>query len=206
MMNLFPQKKYKIIYADPPWKFKTWSEKGKGRSAEKHYKTMELNDIKKLPLADISEDDCILFLWATSPMLQQAFEVMKAWGFSFQEVAFTWVKKNKKSPGFFSGMGYYTRSNAEFCLVGVKGHPKIINQDVSQLVVTIRREHSRKPDEVRERIVRLMGDLPRIELFARERFPGWDTWGDEVDSHVFQKAKRISIMNNSHKKHVRKKM
>ncbi len=182
----FPQKRYKIIYADPPWRFKTWSAKGKGRSAERHYNTMSLEDIKKLRVADLADDDCALFLWATQPMLKHALEVLDSWGFSYQTVAFDWIKTNKKSPGIFMGMGYWTRSNAEFCLLGIKGWPKIIDEDVSGLVISKRREHSRKPDEVRERIVQLLGNLPRIELFARQRFQGWDAWGDEADLNTTQ--------------------
>lgn len=182
MLIPLPQKKYKIIYADPPWRFKTWSAKDKSRSAERYYNTMSLEDIKKLRVADLADDDCALFLWATSPMLEHALDVINAWSFSYQTVAFTWCKTNKKSPGFFIGMGYWTRANAELCILGIKGRPKIINENVSELVISKRREHSRKPDEVREKIVQLIGDLPRIELFARQHFQGWDVWGNEVSS------------------------
>ena len=108
-------KKYSVILADPPWAFRAWSNKGMGRSAEQHYSTMRLEDIKALPVADLAAEDCVLFLWATFPMLKEALEVAEAWGFAYKTVAFTWVKENRKSPGLFWGLGYWTRANAEIC-------------------------------------------------------------------------------------------
>jgi N6-adenosine-specific RNA methylase IME4 len=182
----FPNKKYNIILADPAWRFITWSENGRGRSAERHYNTMSLNDIKNLPIGEIADKDCVLFIWAVNSMLPQALEVIDAWGFEFKTVAFVWFKKNKKSDTLFFGLGFWTRSNAEQCLLATKGNPKRISANISQAVFSKIREHSRKPDEVRESIVQLMGDLPRIELFARQHFKGWDAWGDEIsiDEHV----------------------
>jgi len=177
----FPGKKYNIIYADPPWRFETWSDKGKGRSAEKHYLCMSLKDIKKLPIKDIAADNCTLFLWVIFPLLKEGLDVMEAWGFKYKTCGFVWIKKNRKSNGFFTGLGYYTRANAELCLLGTKGKPlKRQSKAIRQLVVSPVREHSRKPNEVRERIVKLFGDLPRIELFARETPEGWNVWGNEV--------------------------
>jgi len=175
-----PVGKFGILYADPPWEFETWSEKGKGRSAEQHYPTMALEDIKELPVGELAHTDCALFLWATSPMLPQALEVMEAWGFTYKTVAFTWVKEEAKGD-IFKGLGFWTRSNAEFCLLGTKGTPKRKSSDVSQIIISKREEHSKKPDEIRDRIVKLIGDLPRIELFARQHFEGWDVWGNEVN-------------------------
>ena len=174
-------KKYNIIYADPPWAFKAWGENGNGRSAERHYPTMNKEDIQNLPIPKICEKDCVLFLWVTAPCLEQGLELIRAWGFIYKTVAFTWIKKNKKSDSLFTGMGYYTRSNAEFCLIATKG--KILprkSHDVHSVVCTHIERHSKKPDEVRKRIVRLFGDIPKIELFARERSDGWDCWGNEV--------------------------
>ena len=176
----FPDKRYSIIYADPAWKFNAWSTNGLGRSAEKHYHTMSLEEIKNLPIYDIADKDCILFMWAVDTMLPQAFEVIRSWGFAFKTVGFTWVKTNKNSDTPFFGLGFWTRRNTEQCLLATKGNPKRISAAVPQVVVSKIREHSRKPDEVRERIVQLMGDLPRIELFARQRCDGWDAWGDEL--------------------------
>lgn len=173
-------KKYNVIYADPPWSFKTWSEKGQDRSAEKHYQTMKVIDICDLPVKDIAADDCILFMWVTFPTIQDAFELIKAWGFEYKTCGFTWIKKNKKSNTNFWGMGYWTRSNAEICLIATKGKPKRVSAGVHSVIESPIRRHSQKPDEVRGKIVELVGDLPRIELFARERANDWDCWGDEV--------------------------
>lgn len=129
----------------------------------------------------IAADDCVLFMWATYPMIQEALNLIKAWGFTYKTVAFQWIKENAKSPGYFFGLGRYTRANSEPCLIAIKGNPKRISAKVRQLVFSPVRRHSQKPDEVRDKIVELMGDLPRIELFARERTEGWDVWGDEVE-------------------------
>ena len=174
-------KKYGIIYADPPWSFKTYSEKGNGRSAERHYPTMQKADIQSLPIKNISAKDSVLFLWVTAPCLIEGIELISAWGFTYKTVAFTWVKQNKKTDGIFTGMGYYTRSNAEYCLLATKG--KVLERkshSISSVVMSHIERHSKKPDEVRERIVGLFGGLPRIELFAREQADGWDCWGNEL--------------------------
>ena len=175
----FPNKKYDIIYADPAWYFKSYSSKGEGRNATQHYDCMSINDICNLPISNISKNDCVLFIWVIDPMLPQALEVIKAWGFKYKTVAFTWVKENK-SEGYFTGLGYWTRANPEMCLLATKGKPKRISKSVRQLVMDKRREHSRKPDRIRNDIVELCGDLPRIELFARQQVDGWDNWGNQV--------------------------
>lgn len=189
-------KKYNIIYADPPWSFKTYSEKGKEKkSAELHYDCMTIDDIYNLPVQDISNEDCILFLWITNPMLQEGLETIKRWGFKYKTVGFSWYKKNKIADSFFWGLGYWTRANVELCLIATKGHPTRINKGVHQVIndedeldteqfTSIIREHSRKPDEVREKIIKLCGDLPRIELFARQQSDGWDVWGNEVENSI----------------------
>ena len=114
-------KKYNIIYADPPWQYRVWSKKGQGRSAESHYPTMSNKELAQLPVSKICEKDCVLLLWVTAPCFEQGLELIKAWGFTYKTVAFTWVKQNKKNEDFFTGMGYYTRANAEFCLLATKG-------------------------------------------------------------------------------------
>ena len=176
----FPNKKYNIIYADPAWHFKTYSNKGEKRSAIQYYDCLNINDICKLPLNHIANDDCILFIWVIDSMLPEALQVIKKWNFKYKTVAFTWVKQNKKSNGYFTGMGYWTRCNPEQCLLATKGKPKRLSKAVRQLIISKRQEHSRKPDEIRKRIIELCGDLPRIELFARQRVEGWDCWGNEV--------------------------
>lgn len=175
------ERKYAVIYADPPWSFRVWSHKGKGRSAERHYPTMQKADIQNLPVKDISAENAVLFLWVTAPCLLEGIELITAWGFTYKTVAFTWVKQNKRNDGIFTGMGYYTRSNSEFCLLATKG--KVLprkSHSVSSVVLSHIEEHSKKPCEIRDRIVELLGDLPRIELFARQHVEGWDCWGNEV--------------------------
>jgi len=184
--------KYSIIYADPPWTYRVWSKKGLGRSAASHYNTMSLGRIKALPVKDIAAKDSVLFLWVTYPNLSEGLDVLKSWGFIFKTVAFTWVKRNKKSNTWFWGMGYWTRANPEICLLGTRGHPKRKSKKVHSIIDERIRDHSRKPDIVRDKIVELMGDLPRIELFARERIPGWDSIGFEIDGmDIFESIQKI---------------
>jgi N6-adenosine-specific RNA methylase IME4 len=173
------QRKYSVIYADPPWSFQVWSGEGKDRSAENHYPTMTLAEIAALPVAKLAAEDCALFLWAVMPELPGALEVIKAWGFTYKTVAFNWVKQNKSGDGLFWGMGYWTRANSEVCLLATRGSPVRLNADVHQVVMSPVGEHSRKPDAVADRITRLVGG-PRIELFARRPRDGWDVWGNEV--------------------------
>ena len=179
-MAIFPKKKYQIIYADPPWRFETYSQQGKGRSPEKYYGCEGLNFIKSLPVQKISDENCILFLWTTDPMLNASFEVIEKWGFVYKTMGFVWVKRNKKSPTFFTGLGYWTRSNPEYCLLATKGSPRRISKSVHSVIDTPLQQHSKKPDVVRDRIVELCGDLPRIELFARQKAEGWNAWGNQV--------------------------
>lgn len=173
----FPDKKYSVIYADPPWRY---ADRGCNGNAEAHYPTMKIQEIEKLPVKEIAGKDCVLFLWTTYPMMQEAMDLIKAWGFKYKTIGFQWVKQNRSGNGFFFGLGRWTRGNTEPCLIAVKGKPKRVDNAVSQLVVSPIGRHSAKPAEVRDRIVKLMGDVPRIELFARERVDGWDAWGNEV--------------------------
>ncbi len=182
-------KKYQIIYADPPWVFKNYSddwhkEHSESRWVGKHYPLMTLDEVCGLPVNTITDDNCCLFLWSTPPTLKYALKVLDAWGFAYKTKAFCWVKSNVKSDGFFTGMGFWTRANTEDCLIATRGHPKRIDKSVRQLVISPRLAHSEKPPEVRHRIVKLMGDLPRIELFARKKHEGWDAWGNEVESDI----------------------
>lgn len=177
-------KKYQVIYADPPWAYRAWSDKGKGRSAESHYSTMSLADIKALPVGELADKDCALFLWITFPLLRETWDVVESWGFTYKSVAFVWVKQNKKTPSLFWGMGYWTRANAELCIIATKGSPKRQSRAVHQVILSQIEQHSKKPDETRDRIVALMGDVPRIELFARQKTEGWDVWGNEAPDCV----------------------
>ena len=184
-------KKYNIIYADPPWNFKTYSEKGKQKkSAECHYRCMNIDNIYDLPINQIAADNCILFLWVTFPLLKEGLETIEKWGFTYKTIGFNWIKQNKKSDSLFWGLGYWTRANSEICLLATKGKPKRISKSVHSVIISKIREHSRKPDEVRDKIVELCGDIPRIELFARQSVDGWDCWGNEVDT-ILSKYKEI---------------
>lgn len=142
---------------------------------------MPLEDIKALPVEELAGRDCVLFLWATFPMLQEALDVIHAWGFKFKTVAFTWIKLAPKSDSIFWGLGHWTRSNAEICLLATKGQPKRQAKNVHQVIISHIEEHSKKPEEARRRIMALMGDVPRVELFARRAALGWDVWGNEVE-------------------------
>ena len=184
-------KKYSIIYADPPWKYKVYSPKGLGRSAESHYPTMDTVAICSLPVQELAEKDCALFLWVTLPCLLDGLSVLKAWGFTYKTIAFVWVKQNRKSDSLFWGMGHWTRSNCEFCILATKGHPKRVSAGVHQVIMSHIEEHSKKPQEARDRIVLLMGDVSRIELFARQKTDGWDVWGNEVASDVELAEKEV---------------
>lgn len=172
-------KKYQVIYADPPWSYKDKALSG-NRGACCKYPVMESKDINKFPIKDIADEDCILFMWVTMPKLNEVFELIKEWGFEYKTCAFTWVKKNKVSDSWFWGMGRWTRANPEICLLATKGKPKRINAGVHSVIDTPIEAHSKKPNEARKRIVDLVGDIPRIELFARQEYEGWDCWGNEV--------------------------
>jgi site-specific DNA-methyltransferase (adenine-specific) len=179
----FPNKKYNIIYADPPWRYnkRVGTKKTRfGGGADAHYPMMDLQTIKELPVADIAADNCALFLWTTFPYLDKQIEVINSWGFTYRTLGFSWIKTNKNNNQPFFGIGYYAKSNAEICLLGIKGKMKPITNKVSSCVIAPKGRHSKKPDVVRERIVELFGDVPRIELFARKKFEGWDCWGNEV--------------------------
>lgn len=124
-------KKYQIIYADPPWQYKVYSEKGKGRSAENHYPTMSIEDICKLPVNKIASDDCVLFMWMTFPTLKEGLKVIEEWGFKYKTVAFVWIKRNKKTPSLFWGLGFWTRTKQKF-VYSNKRQPKRIQQKFSK--------------------------------------------------------------------------
>jgi N6-adenosine-specific RNA methylase IME4 len=172
-------KKYQIIYADPPWKY---ADKRCQGACEAHYETMKLEEIKALPVKELADKDCILFLWTTYPMLKEALELIEAWGFTYKSIGFQWIKKNKSGNGWFFGLGRWTRGNTEPCLIATKGKPKRVGNKVSQLIMEPLTRHSAKPSIVRDKIIELMGVniKNRIELFARDAVEGWDRWGLEA--------------------------
>jgi len=181
-------KKYQIIYADPCWKYRQGKSMGTNfqGAADAQYPCMDYKEIAKLPIGGICDDKCILFLWVTMPMLKEGIYVLENWGFEYKTVAFTWLKTNINNMGMFFGIGYYTKSNIEICLLGTKGnaHTLVKSNSVSQVIVTPKTKHSRKPQEARDKIIELCGDIPRIELFAREKKSGFDVWGNEVESDI----------------------
>lgn len=179
--------KYQIIYADPPWDYgNTKNHNGKFWGiADRHYSVMKLKDIKSLSIESISADNCYLFLWVTSPFLEKGFEVIKSWGFKYATVGFVWIKmKNDMSEVRKDGLGKYTISNAEYCLIARNGKYWRESKNIQQIIQSPKLKHSVKPKETKDRIVKLVGDLPRIELFAREKTEGWDVWGNEVKSDI----------------------
>ena len=195
-------KKYKIIYADPAWNYNDKSLNRGG--AERHYRTMSNDDIKGLSINEIADDDSILFIWVTFPKIQEGLDVIKSWGFEFKTLGFVWIKTNKRtnptqlsflpheSFDSFWGMGNWTRSNAEICLIGVKGKPQRENADVHSVIYEPIDKHSKKPKIIRDKIIRLCGDLPRVELFSREKIKGWDSWGNELENDIDLKIKALT--------------
>lgn len=175
----FPKKKYNIIYADPPWSYNDKALAG-NRGACCKYSTQSKDWIDNLPVINIADDDCALFLWVTMPKLNECWQLIEKWGFKYKTVAFTWVKKSRKKDSWFWGMGRWTRANSELCLLATRGNIKRISASVHSVIDTPIERHSKKPDVAKDRIIQLLGDLPRIELFARESSAGWDVWGNEV--------------------------
>jgi N6-adenosine-specific RNA methylase IME4 len=180
-----PNKKYNIIYADPPWKFSSAKyqdgNRGFGNRVENFYSTMTTKAICNLPVKEIAYNDSILFIWTTDSHLIEALDVITAWGFKYKTIGFTWVKQYK-SGSYCYNFGVYTLKSTEICLIGLKGKLKNLKKtnNVKGLVFAERTIHSKKPDAIRNDIVRLCGDLPRIELFARQKTEGWDSWGDQL--------------------------
>lgn len=181
-----PKGHYGAIYADPPWSWKSWDGNEGDRGAGRYYGTLDRQAIRALPVAELAAPDCVLFCWITWPTLDQALDVIGAWGFEYKTCAFAWVKADNRQPDLLSdslppfvGLGYWTRANSEVCLLATRGAPKRLNADVRQGIIEPRRQHSRKPDCVPGRIERLVAG-PYLELFARTQRPGWDCWGNET--------------------------
>ena len=182
---------YDVILADPPWDFKTWSEKGQGRSASRHYPILSIEDICNLPVREIANENCALFLWTTWPTIYKyPPKVFEAWGFTYRTEAWVWVKplaglSSKETAQIWAmGTGYYTRANSEPCLLAVKGRMPVADRGVISIISAPRRMHSEKPHQQYEIIERLYPNMRYIELFARAKRPGWDVWGDEVESDI----------------------
>jgi len=176
------------IYADPPWKFEAYSGKGKQRAADRHYDTEPLGKIMEMGNAvqAVAADNCALFLWCVMPELPGALDVIESWGFAYKTAAFVWIKTASAGQPA-TGMGYWTRANAELCLLATRGSPSRLAKDVHQVVMAPRGEHSAKPDEVRQRIMRLVGG-PYLELYGRGSAPGWYVWGNQIPRSDFMRA------------------
>ena len=171
--------RYAAIIADPPWKFENYSAAGEEKNPSAHYDCMSLADIAKLPVSHLAAGDCALFMWATAPMLPEAVELMKAWGFSFKSAG-AWAKQSSTGAKWAFGTGYVFRSAAEFYLVGTIGSPTVNSRSIRNLIAAPVREHSRKPDELYADVEALY-DGPYAELFARTMRPGWEVWGNQTD-------------------------
>ena len=187
MFEDLPRTRFAAIYADPPWAFDTYgSQANSTTDVNRHYETMALEDIKAMPVSELAAPDCVLFLWVTWPTLERAIDVINAWGFTYKTCAFAWMKANGKQIDLFHEdvkadmtTGYWTRSNSEVCLLATVGKPHRVNADVRQGIIEPRRQHSRKPSCVYDRIERLVAG-PYLELFARTARPGWTSWGNQV--------------------------
>jgi N6-adenosine-specific RNA methylase IME4 len=179
MMELPPDLNAGAIVADPPLAFQTRSQKGEGRSPQHHYACLSLEQLTAIPIASAAAPDCFLFLWIPLRSVYVVEPLMRAWGFAFSGVAFCCAKQNRSGVGWFMGTGYGTRHNVD-CWLGRHGSPRRKSAGVRELIIAPVRQHSRKPDEVYERIEALC-DGPYLEMFARQQWPGWTCVGDEVD-------------------------
>jgi len=190
-----PTRKYNIVYVDPPWRY---NDKGCEGAASTQYGTMSLKELVELKstVKEMAARDCVLLMWVTWPMLKEGLHLIQEWGFNYKTLFIEWIKLTKNRLVFF-GTGHYAKSNSEIILFGTRGRitayprgnfesqimceePSPHAEVESQLLVTVKREHSRKPEEAKRRIVSVFGDLPRIEMFARGPSQGWDVWGNEV--------------------------
>lgn len=178
-------KKYKLIYADPPWSFNNKNTGGSMKSgADNQYNTMTLDQLKNMDINSISDDDCILIMWWVGSQPQEAIDLTKAWGFTLKNMnGFVWHKLTKNNKDHF-GMGFWTRAGSESALIAIKGKPKPASRSVRAVGSYTVGKHSVKPDGFRERCVELAGDVPRLEMFAREKTEGWDVFGNEVEGSI----------------------
>lgn len=171
-----------VIYADPPWPFENYSTKGESRNPNRHYKTMSIEQIKALKVGHLAAENCALFVWVVDPHLDSAIDTIRAWGFRYVTVAFTWAKRSPLDTEWHLGTGYYTRANPEMCLLATNGRVgRPADKSVRQLIVEPVREHSRKPERVYGDIERMYPDRRYLELFARKAHPGWTAWGNQTN-------------------------
>lgn len=190
---------WRCITADPPWYFRNRTGAVSDRDPRRHYSVMTLDEIQAMPVKEVAARDAHLFLWVTGPCLRQAFDVFDAWGFRYSGVAFTWVKLKKShnphqlrvlpsaESDLHVGLGFTTRKNAEFCLLGRRGSAKRVAKNVREIIMSPVRAHSRKPEEFFPR-VEAYCDGPYLELFSRCDRPGWQAWGNETGKFNDEKA------------------
>ena len=177
----FPNKKYNIIYADPPWDISYLKKNKKGfADYDLPYPTMTDKEIIDVPVKDITDDNSILFMWCIDSRIPILNSIMISWGFNYKTVGFVWNKVAKHTNGVNATVGKYTRKSCEFCFIGTKGKSLAQLHTQNQYFPEPKRKHSQKPDGIKDMIVNMCGDIPRIELFAREKTDGWDVWGNEV--------------------------
>ncbi len=174
--------KYSLVMADNPWKFDTWSDKGKGRSPDAHYETMSMDELRSWRVADICTRDAFLWFWATAPMLDEQIGLLKAWGFRYVTMGF-WGKITQSSPMRpHMGGGYVLRECGEPFLIGKIGNPPVLDRGIRSLMLSPRRDHSRKPDCAYAAAARLVPeDTFKLDMFSRQIRPGWDQMGFEYD-------------------------
>ena len=205
-------KKYHVIYCDPLWSYRDKKKSGRSKcGAENHYPTLTLDELKQLPIQNICEDNCVLYMWVTFPMLREGLELIEAWGFEYKTIGFDWTKLNKDG-SVWHGVGAYSKSNNELCLFATKGNigrlmrdendneiifdPKeklsIRSNQISCNVQAARGEHSEKPEEVRRRIEKLWGNVSHVELFAKERVKGWDSIGFDIDGRDIKEVLNVN--------------
>jgi|688.fasta_scaffold84599_3 N6-adenosine-specific RNA methylase IME4 len=182
---------YQVIYADPPWAYSGWNlaegdrkdykKRLKTGDVQHHYEGMSNAEIAALPVRDLIDKDAACFMWTTDTHLPFAMEIMKSWGFTYKTIGFVWVKKTIHGKQV-KMLAPWTNKGAELCLFGTRGSmiKHLVAKDVYQVHEAVRREHSRKPDIIRDEIARMFPDLKKLELFARQQYPGWDAWGNEV--------------------------
>ena len=173
--------KYNIIYCDPPWKFNNKNTGGSMSSGSANkYSVLNSLQLKEINIPNIAADDCFLFMWWVASMPEEAIQLVKDWDFTLKTMtAFSWIKKTKNWKDYF-GMGFSTRQQQEHCLLATRGKPQRVSASIRQNIRAVNLKHSQKPIEVKDKIIELCGNLPRIELFARKRDPNWHTWGDEL--------------------------
>jgi len=185
-------KKYQLIYADPPWQFSNKKTGGSMNSgAAKQYRVTGIEDLKRLDVESIADINCVLVMWWVGAMPQEALDLVRSWGFTVKNMnGIIWRKLTKKNKRYF-GMGFYTRAGSESAIIATRGKIKVRNRSIRAVQTKAIMAHSEKPDHFRKLCVELVGDVPRLEMFARQKFEGWDVFGDQAENSI-----HIPVLNN----------